>query len=103
VLEPQTCTCYCMRMATLERRVQLLLDPRQYAALEREARAQNRSVGSLIRESIDARFGVDLSRRRFALARLLASADGPDAPPMGDWEEIKRDLDEDQYTEDPTA
>ena len=47
-----------MCMATLERRVQILLDPQQYEALEREARARNQSVGSIIRESIDARFGA---------------------------------------------
>ena len=83
--------------------MQILLDPRQYDALEREARARNQSVGSIIRESIDARFGADLSKRRAALARLLASADGPDAPPMGEWADIKRELEEDLYSEDPTA
>lgn len=91
-----------MCMATLERRVQILLDPQQYDLLEREALARNRSVASLIRESLDRRFGVDLSKRRAALARLLASADGPDAAPMGDWDDIKRELEEDLDTEDST-
>lgn len=90
-------------MATLERRVQILLDPQQYDALEREALARNRSVASIIRESIDRRFGVNLSKRRAALVRLLTSADGKEAPPMGDWDDIKRELEEDLYGEDPTA
>jgi len=36
-------------MATLDRRVQVLFDPVQYAALEREASATNKSVGAIVR------------------------------------------------------
>ena len=88
-------------MATLDRRVQILLDPGQYELLEREALARNRSVASIIRESLDQRFGVDLSKRRAALARLMASADSPDAATMKDWDEIKNELEEDRYGEEP--
>ncbi|MCY7411533.1 MAG: ribbon-helix-helix protein, CopG family [Salinibacterium sp.] len=42
-------------MAILERRVQVLFDPAQYAALEAEAAAQRQSVASVIREAVDER------------------------------------------------
>jgi hypothetical protein len=76
-------------MATLERRVQVLFDPEQYAELEAEAAAVHLSVGALIREAVDER----LARRRRsaseALDRLWARADA--LPPTGpvDWEDEK--------------
>ncbi len=90
-------------MATLERRVQVLLDPQQFSALEQEALRHHRSVAAIIRESIDHHLEVDLAKRRAALEYLLASADGPDAEAMKDWDEIKREIEEDLYGEYPSA
>ena len=82
-------------MATLERRVQVLFDPAQYAALEQEAAEQRQSVASVIREAVDER----LSRRRTdaqaALARLFASADAHPTPGPIDWEEEKDSFERD--------
>jgi hypothetical protein len=73
---------------SLERRVQLLLDPRQYTAVEREAAREGRSVAAVIREAIDARLASGDSARAAAARRLLASAD-PGEEPAEDWADAK--------------
>jgi hypothetical protein len=76
-------------MATLERRVQVLFDPAQYAALEAEAAAQRQSVAAIIREAVDARLRVRRTTQLEALERLFARADsGPALGPI-DWEAEK--------------
>jgi hypothetical protein len=76
-------------MATLDRRVQILLDPAQYAALEHEASVHNRSVASLIREAVDERLNRSKKTRVEALERLFARADAqPPGAPI-DWDEEK--------------
>lgn len=82
-----------MHMSALTRRTQLLLDEERYRRLEREAAQTGRSVASLIREAIDARFADTgaLSRRRRAAAALLdAEPAAGDREP--DWAEVKDDL-----------
>ena len=81
-------------MATLERRVQVLFDPAQYAALEREAAAQKQSVASIIRESVDARLRRRKLSRREAVAQLLASAEAHRGEEPVDWEREKNALDD---------
>lgn len=82
-------------MAVLDRRVQLLLDPRQYAALEREAEAQKQTVSALIREAVDERLNRAKQTRREALDRLFARADEqPEAPPIV-WSEVKDSFESD--------
>jgi hypothetical protein len=86
-------------MATLERRVQVLFDPAQYAALEAEAAAQKQSVAAIIRESVDERLRSRKTSRLEALERLFARADAQgDGGPI-DWEEEKESF-ERQYLRD---
>lgn len=86
-------------MATLERRVQVLFDPSQYAALEAEAAERHQSVGSLIREAVDERLRTRRTSQQEALARLFARADAHPTPGPIDWEEEK-DLMEREYLRD---
>jgi hypothetical protein len=76
-------------MATLERRVQILFDPAQYAALETEAESQRQSVAAIIREAVDERLRARKSSRQEALARFLASGDAHPTPGPIDWDEEK--------------
>lgn len=76
-----------MHMATMTRRLQLLLDDARMERLEKRAEAGGRSVASLIREAIDIAYPpTDLARRQQAVERILA------APPMPveGWAEMKR-------------
>lgn len=61
-----------MCMSEMERRLQLLLDQRRYALLEREATRSGRSVSAVIREAIDHRFDNEVSVRMAAGEWLLA-------------------------------
>lgn len=78
-----------MCMPTLDRRVQVLFDPAQYAALEREASAKNQSVAAVIREAVDERLRVTTSGKQAALARLLERADSTTSAGPIDWESEK--------------
>jgi hypothetical protein len=80
-------------MPALERRVQLLLDPQQYKAVEREAARSGQSVAAVIRDAIDARLAARDSSRAAAARRLLAATDAPDGPGE-DWERSKAALDD---------
>ena len=82
-------------MATLERRVQVLFDPAQYAALEAEAAAQHQSVAAVIREAVEERLNRRRSTAQEALARLWASADAHPTPGPIDWEAEKDALERD--------
>ena len=80
----RTCLCYCMHMA-LDRRVQILLDDRRYAVLEREAVRRGTSVAALIRAAIDRTYAGSDANRRAAGEALLAA----DPMPVEDWEDMK--------------
>ncbi|WP_460942708.1 hypothetical protein [Okibacterium endophyticum] len=81
-------------MATLERRVQILLDPAQYAVLEAEAHEKHRSIASIIRESIDERLDRGQATRRRAAADFVAYAQGNTGDTsLHDWREGKQALD----------
>jgi len=75
-------------MSVLERRVQILVDPEQYAELEREAARTGRSVASVIRESIADHLAGLQSSRSAAAERLLVSADSVDSP-ADEWADTK--------------
>jgi predicted DNA-binding protein len=45
-------------MSTLSHRTQLLLDDERHRRLEEEARRTGRSIASLVREAIDARYDL---------------------------------------------
>ncbi|GAB3794353.1 hypothetical protein GCM10028798_00800 [Humibacter antri] len=72
-------------MPILEREVQILFDPAQYAALEAEAASENRSVAALVREAVDDWLARRKGDARSALDRLFSSGD--EAPGLGpiDW------------------
>ena len=84
-----------MHMATFERRVQVLFDPAQYAALEAEAAVQRQSVAAVIREAVDDKLRTRRSTQQEALERLFASGDqNPTLGPV-DWNEEKEAFERD--------
>lgn len=91
-----TYTCYCMCMAILERRLQLLLDEERYSRLAAESKETGRSVASLIREAIDTRWDADAAKRQDAARDFLANL--PELTPgerEEDWDVIKRAIEDD--------
>ena len=84
---PECYTCYCMCMAEMTRRLQLLLDDERMERLEQRAQADSRSVASLIRQAIDIAYPpTDVARRREAACELLAAAP---MPVDDDWSRMK--------------
>jgi len=79
-------------MGTLERRVQVLFAPEQYAQLEQEARRTRQSVGAYIREAVDERLRTRRVDREAAWARLKASA-AEGIGPAYEPEELAAELD----------
>lgn len=79
--------------------MQILFDPLQYAALEREAAARRQSVAALIREAVDARLSRPKLSRSEALRRLLDSAESKPSPDPIDWE-AEKDSFEREYLRD---
>ncbi len=75
-------------MATMTRRLQILIDDQRYALLEREANTTGRPVAELIRDAIDTRYGVDLTARHAAYRRILAA----EPMPVDDWATMKVEL-----------
>ena len=72
----------------LTKRVELLLEPEQYARLEEIARLRKESVGSLIRRAVAREYlQPALEQKRAALQRLLAQEID-----FGPWEEAKEDI-----------
>jgi predicted DNA-binding protein len=57
-------------------RVQILLTPQQRRRLESEARRQERSIASLVREAIDARFGSFGPEERLAAVEAIEAMSG---------------------------
>ena len=79
-----------MRMTVPKRRVQILIAREEYRRLERAARAEHRSVASVIREAIAAYLDSDVGARRRALDALL---DMPtDIGEGEDWDRAKQEL-----------
>lgn len=79
-------------MSTLSHRTQLLLDDERHRRLEEEARRTGRSVASLVREAIDARYELaqqSAGARRAAAVLLDAPRPGDPEP---DWAEVEREL-----------
>lgn len=88
-------------MATLERRVQVLFDPAQYAALQEEAAAERQSVAAVIRDCVDERLKRGRTSKQEALARLFARADeNPDTEPIV-WEHVKDSFERDYLRDLP--
>jgi uncharacterized protein (DUF1778 family) len=74
------------------KRVQVLMEPREFDLLERAARKRGSSVSDLMREAARAQFLVDVDRaRRSRAAQSFLKL--PDAF-LPDWELVKRELEE---------
>jgi len=81
-----------MCMSTLSHRTQLLLDDERHRRLEEEARRTGRSIASLVREAIDARYQLaeQTAGRQRAAGVLLDAPRPADREP--DWAEVEREL-----------
>lgn len=85
------------RMATLDRRVQVLFDEELYERLLAEAKAERMSVGAFIRDAVETRLEYRRRVAREALERLFASADAHPLEGPLNWEEVKEDHLESPY------
>ena len=74
-------------MATLTKRVQVLLDPFQYQRLDELARQRDQSMGALIREAIDHVYLQSAVEERLGAVRALAAMQLP----VADWEQMERE------------
>ena len=74
------------------KRVQVLMEPREFAALERLARSRGSSVADLIREAARAQYldVADRSRRALAAETFLSLPDTP----LPDWSVLKQELED---------
>src|SRR5580704_18761902 len=65
-------------MSMLTERLQILLSPQQKRRLETEAKTRGESVGEIVREVIDERYGNDATRERrmAAVERMRAAPTG---------------------------
>lgn len=77
-------------MCMLTRRLQILLDERQYSRLAAFASEQNLSVGAAVRQALDRVLPTATQERTSALERVLAAAPMDTPPPA----ELRRELDE---------
>ncbi len=77
------------------KRVQILLEPAQHTALEREARRRATSVAALVREAVDRRYAAEQGMRDRAYETLVTGA----PLPVTDWPAMEKQL-EDARTRD---
>jgi hypothetical protein len=89
----RVCAWQGQGMATLERRVPILFDSRQYDSLRQLAQAEGRSVGSIVREAVDLRLSARQTQRRSVAERLIAGARDQRQDPTPDWNDIKAGFD----------
>ena len=72
------------------KRVQVLMEPREFAALERVARNRGASVADLIRDAVRAHYlKADHGSRRARAAELFLGL--PDTP-LPEWQLLKREI-----------
>ena len=71
------------------RRAQVLLEPDEYAALERLSRQRGISVSNLIREAVVDAYGPTASGGG-RIADEIAAMNVP----VGDWEDLEREIEE---------
>lgn len=72
------------------KRVQVLMEPREFNLLERVARKRGSSVSDLMREAARAQYLVDVDRtRRTRAAQIFLSL--PDVT-LPDWNAVKNEL-----------
>ena len=68
-------------------RLQVLVTPEQRGRLERIAARENRSMGAIIREAIDA-YTLPRARSRHETLEALFALEAP----VADWEQMKREI-----------
>jgi hypothetical protein len=90
-----------MCMATLQRRVQILFDPIQYAALEEEAAATKQSVAAIVREAVADRLGRRKRSKREAFERLASRSEAASVPAPIDWESEKDEFERSSLADIP--
>lgn len=74
-------------MAELTERVQVLLAPEHVTRLRNLAKREDRSVGALIREALEATYFRQDRAKRMAAVRRIAEMDLP----VADWEQMERE------------
>lgn len=85
-----TCTCAYLSSMAKTKRVQILMDPREFDLLERVARKRGSSVSDLMREAARAQYlvDVDCTRNTRAAQNFLSL---PDVS-LPDWKAVKNEL-----------
>lgn len=75
-------------MATLTRRLQVLLDEGRFAHLERVAEQRGSTIAAIVRDALDLAYPSDGLTHDVAAERFLAR------PPieLGSWEDAKREI-----------
>ncbi len=77
-------------MATLTKRVQVLLEPAELRRLKKVARDRQTSVGDLMRMAVREKYlGPSEERKKLALARIASMN-----LPVSDWEDMEREITE---------
>lgn len=74
---------------SLTHRLQVLLDEQQYSRLSKQAKLENRSIGSLIRQAVDQVWTTPDEHKVALLEAILAEQ----PMPVPDPEELSRELD----------
>lgn len=73
----------------LSRRLQVLIDDDRYERIEAEAERRHVAIAVVVREAIDARYGVTADVRRVAVEAILAA----DRMELGPVDELLTELD----------
>ncbi|QBI19616.1 hypothetical protein ER308_08675 [Egibacter rhizosphaerae] len=77
-------------MATLTRRLQVLMQEERFAHLERIAREQGTTVAALVRDAVDRTYPPEGRSAADAADRLLARA----PIELGTWEDAKAEVED---------
>ncbi|HEX6255661.1 MAG TPA: hypothetical protein VFZ70_07585 [Euzebyales bacterium] len=77
-------------MATLTRRLQVLIDERRFAQLEHIARERGTTVAALVREALDQVYAQQPMSHRTAVERFLAR----EPIDVGSWDDAKRAIED---------
>ena len=77
-------------LATLTRRLQILIEERRFAQLEHLARERDTTVAALVREALDQVYAQQPMSPRAAAERFLAR----EPIDVGTWYDAKRDIED---------
>lgn len=79
-----------MLMATLTRRLQVLLDERRFAQLEHLAQERGTTIAALVRDALDRAYPSDALPADVAAERFLAR----EPIDLGTWDDAKREIED---------